>query len=315
MRFRNAVYIAGENFSTVFKHLLYRLFIAAIIGSLAYVILKLGLAAITESAEVASLKELLGTFVHALLTGESEILQAFPGEFQSALAALMKLIAFNSASIIGCVIGLCLLYLLSRFMNGLALFAVGNVIGDRMSTYSHTSFSQAYFKSISKASLYQLIYVPICFVYDALALLICWFFFFYAPSFLPSWGFVTVLIAVSLTLTAIVCFESLKMTLISSWMPAVVADGKPVAAAFRASVRERKGFGARFAGFVAAIYLVIGVNVLFAVATVGSALLITVPLSYIFLLCLQFVNYFTAHGKKYFISRNAIEDPSDIQPK
>ncbi len=307
MRFRHAIYLASENFASVFKLLLYRLFSAAIFGSLAYVILSLGLSAITGSAEVAKLWELAGEFFHALVNGRPEILAGLPPQFKDAFTALLKLIAFNTPSIIGCVVGVICLYLLSRFVNGLALFSIANIVNDRMSTYARTSFSQSYFKSIGKAALYQLIYVPLCFLYDALMLAACWFFFFYAPSFLPSWGFVIVLIAVSLTLTAVVALEALKMTLISSWIPAAL-EGDSVTHAFRASVRRRKNFGTRYGGFVAAIYLILAVNILFAVATVGSALLITVPLSYIFLLCLQLVNYYHDTGKKYFISKDTIVD-------
>lgn len=312
MRFRHALHITSENFSSVFKLLLYRLFVTAIFGSLAYVILSLGLSAITGSTEVATLKGLTSEFVHAIVEGQPEVLQALPAQFQDALADLVNLIAFNTPSIIGCVFGLIGMYLLSRFMNGLALYSIANAVNDRMSTYSKTSFSQSYFKSIGKAALYQVIYVPLCFVYDALMLSGCFLFFFYLPSFLPSWGPVIVLIAISLTLTAVVCLEALKMTLICSWIPAAVADGDTVTHAFRASVRKGKGFGARYVSFLTAIYLIIGVNVLFALTTVGSGLLITVPLSYIFLLSLQFVNYYLENGKKYFITKNTIADAADM---
>lgn len=313
MRFRHAIHLASENFASVFKLLLYRLFTAAIIGSLAYVILSLGLSAITGSEQVMHIRELVSAFLNALVTGQPEILQSLPPQFNDAFTEFLKLIAFNTPSIIGCVIGLVCLYLVSRFVNGLALFSIANIVNDRMSTYSRTSFSQSYFKSIGKAALYQVIYVPLCFAYDALMLGACWFFFFYAPSFLPSWGAITVAIAISLTLTAIVALEALKMTLISSWIPAIVADNLGITHAFRASVRKRQGFAARYGAFVAAVYLIIGVNVLFAIATVGSGLLITVPLSYIFLLCLQFVNYYLENGKKYFLTRNTIVDSFDTQ--
>ncbi len=313
MRFRNAVHIASENFSSVFKLLLYRLLAAAIFGSLAYVILSLGLSAITGSVEVANIKELIATFLDAVATGKPEVLQGLPPQFKDAFSALLNLIAFNTPAIIGCVFGLIGIYLLSRFMNGLALFSVANVVNDRMGTYSRTSFSQSYFKSIGKAALYQVIYVPLCFVYDALMLGACFLFFFYAPSSLPSWGVITVLIAISLSLTAVVALEALKMTLISAWIPAMVADGDKVTHAFRASVKKRKGFGARYASYLAAVYLIVAVNVLFAVSTFGSALLITVPLSYIFLLSLQFVNYYLENGKKYFVTKDTIVDCSETQ--
>ena len=43
-------------------------------------------------------------------------------------------------------------------------------------------------------------------------------------------------------------------------------------------------------------------NVSFGLFTIGSALFLTVPISFIFLLALQFVHYFEDNEMKYFIS-------------
>jgi hypothetical protein len=48
------------------------------------------------------------------------------------------------------------------------------------------------------------------------------------------------------------------------------------------------------------------VNVIGAISTLGSSLLITLPASYFFLICLQYVNYYTLTGKKYFLTHERI---------
>ncbi len=316
MRFRHSVSITTGNFSSVFKLLLYRLITSVIFFSLCYVILRLGLSSITESAEVAHLKDLVSSFFGAIFNGKSEVLRDFQSNFANASADVLRLIGRHGGEIAGCVVGLALMYLVSRFINGLALFAIAGTLNDRMETYSRTKFSQAYFRRLGKASLYQVIYVPLCFLYDALMLTSCWFLFFYAPSFLPSWGFFSILIAISLALTAVICLEALKMTLISAWIPGMIAGGEKVGAALKQSLKSRKGFGARYASFLAAVYVIVIVNVVSAIATVGSALLLTVPMSYIFLLSLQFVHYYHNAGKKYFVSLNTIvgneDKPTDL---
>ena len=59
------------------------------------------------------------------------------------------------------------------------------------------------------------------------------------------------------------------------------------------------------------------VNILFALCTFGSALLVTLPLSFVFLLSLQFVQYYEDNSKKYFISSRTIaggeEKPDDLK--
>ena len=159
---------------------------------------------------------------------------------------------------------------------------------------------------MGKASLYQIVYVPVCFVYDAAMLSACWFLFFYIPSLLPSWGFFSFLIAISLTLTAVACLEALKMSFISRWIPAVVTGGKSVGAGLKESLCSLRGFGGRFSSFLVAIYLIIALNVLFGLCTFGSMLFLTVPASYILMLNLQFVYYYEDTGKKYFLSFRTI---------
>lgn len=167
MRFRHSVSIMLDNFSSVFKLLLYRFVTAVIFFSLSYVILRLGLSNIVESAEVGALQDLIVSFVKALFTGDTGALENFHTGFAGALDGVLQLIFANSGEVAGCLVGLALIYLLSRFVNGLSIFGIGGTLNDRMATYSRTKFSQAYFRRLGKAALYQVIYVPICFVYDA----------------------------------------------------------------------------------------------------------------------------------------------------
>ena len=307
MRFRNALYVTIDNFTNVFKLLLYRIITGVIIFSLIYVILKLALGVVMESAEMQAMKELVGDFFQSLFSGKFERLQAFEMDFKEALKDFLKMLAANSGSISGAIVGVALMYLLARFCNGLALFAICNAINDRMGVCARTPFSSAFFKNIGQAALYQIIYVPLCFLYDVLMALSCWFLFFYIPSFLPNWGFFSVLIALAFTLTAVACLEALKMTLISAWMPSMIADKQSVGKGMKYSFTAKKGFGRRFAAFLCSVYLIIVVNVVCGLFTFGSALLLTLPLSFVFLLSLQFVNYYQTNGRKYFISYNKIE--------
>lgn len=306
MRFRNAMHITIDNFQNVFKLLLYYLVTGLLFGSLIYVILKLSLDSILSSAEMSEVKDLVGEFIRALTSGDTERLHTFREEFEEAVKSLAYLVGNNGGAIAGAIAGVCMMYLLTRFIDGLAMFAVGNVINDRMSTFSRTPFSAAYFRNIGHAALYQLIYVPLCFVFDVLMGVACWFLFFYVPSLIPGQGIISVLIALALTFTAVACLEALKMTLISSWMPAMIADRKKIGAAMKYSFTCKKEFGRRFSAFLVTVYIIAAGNVMFALFTFGSALLITVPMSFIFLLSMQFVNYYNLNDRKFFITYQKI---------
>ncbi len=297
MRFRNAFHIAIDNFSNAFKMLAYRILTGALFFSLTYLILRLGLNEIVSSPEMQTVKNLVKEFFPALFAEKSAWLQ----EFNTASLDLLRLLGKNIGSIVGSVIGVVAIYLVSRFANGLSVFAVAGCLSDRTSVGTRTSFSQSYFRNIGRGILYHLIHVPLSFGYALLGAALCWFLFFYMPSLLSMHGLIAVFASLSLTLTAAVLLASLKMTLISFWIPEIFT-GVSVAAAFRKSLRTRKNFGRRFASYLIAIYMIIVFNVLFALCTFGSALLITLPASSLLILCLQFVHYYEDNDKKYFIT-------------
>lgn len=311
MRFRNALRISIDNFSSVFKLLLYRVITGIVFFSLVFVILKLALNVVTASAEMHALKELVGVFFRSIATGDGERLHGIGDEFAAALKDFLLMLGRNSGSIAGAIVGVCVMYLCSRFLNGLAVFAIGNTVNDRMSVFARTSFSSAYFNNIGQAALYQIIYVPLAFLYDAVSLGVCFLLFFYVPSFLPNWGLFSVFIGMFFAVTAMVCLEALKMAVISGWIPAMIADGKSAGAGLKGCFTEGKGFAQRFAAFLVAVYLIVVVNVLCAITTFASALLLSVPLSFLFLLALQFVNYYQQNGRKYFVSLHKIEGMGD----
>ena len=115
MRFRNAIHITMDNYSSAFKMLLYRLVVGVLIFSLVYVILQLSLSVIVTSAELQTLKDLVGEFFRALFGGDSARLESFQADFTAAVTDFVALLADNGGAIAGAVVGVCIMYLLSRF--------------------------------------------------------------------------------------------------------------------------------------------------------------------------------------------------------
>ncbi len=311
MRFKRSANLTVDQFAIVFKLFLYRVITGVIFFSLVYVILRLGLSVIMRSNELSRITSLIGELFRTLISGDVYELLAIRNSLHNAVVGFVQLVGEHIDSIALSVVGVAAMYLLARFANGLALFTVGSTLNDRMSAYARTSFSAAFFKNLGKAAIYQVVYVPLAFVYDALSLLACWFFFFFIPSLMPIWGAGAVLASVSLTLTAVFCLQALKLTIVSSWMPSMIADGLSVGGALKGTGKHFRDFGRRYAGFLVAVYLIVFVNVGFALFTVGSGLLLSVPTSFVFLLSMQFVNYYESTGKKYFVSRDVIASADD----
>ncbi len=309
MKFRNTFQLFLNNFKNVYVLLLFRLVIFIVTGSLAGLILASGIRLAVDSAEMANLVKAGEGILSAILTSGSY--DAFDISFRLALdnvvlafGNLLTFLGTHVTEIVFGIIGLVALYLVDRFLNGLAMFAFGDILNDKMSQYAKTPFFAGFFRNFGGAALYQVVYVPVSFAYDVLTLALTYLVFFRALAFVP------VIILIFLAVTFLVVTQAIKFTLVSDWMPAIIADGKKLRTAMKESfTMGGKRFFDYFSGYLMAIFCIIAINALFAVTTFFSALLITIPASYGFILCMQFVNYYTTHEKKYFIDFTTIYEP------
>ncbi len=311
MRFRNAFHLLLNNFRSAYVILLFELIIFLITGSLAAIILAANIGPFLESDEAAAFAAAFGDIAEIFFNSTSYA--AFDANFRVAVEALVDalggIFAFMNrhlAEIVFSCFGLTLLYLVNRFSNGLAIFAFGDILNDKMSQYTQTPFFAGFLRNIGTAALYQVVYVPLSFAYDALVIVVCYLVFFRLFVFLP------VLLALFFGVTFVIVMQAIKFAVISDWMPAIIVDGRKLGQAMKESFRMgRRQFASNFSNYLIAVYCVIAVNVLFAVTTFFSALLVTVPASIVFFVCLQFVGYYSARGKRYFLSYTHICDPDN----
>lgn len=140
MRLKRAFRILTDNFNNVFKMLLYRGIMLSLSLGLIYLVLSLGLNGILESAEASTITTMIGDFFRALVTGNSEYLVSFSEAFPLAVTDFLNLLIANIGSIVGSVVGVVVLYLIFRFLNGIATFAVCSIINDRMSLNGENKF-------------------------------------------------------------------------------------------------------------------------------------------------------------------------------
>ena len=313
MRFRNSFRLLLDNFKNTYALLLFHLVTGIIVFAVTGIFLNSGLHFLMESAEMETLRnsilDLLPAFVGGSGEGFEIGLQAAVDNVAASFTALLALVGGHITEIILSVIAVMVLYILGRFFNGLATFAFGAILDNKMSQYSETPFFAGFFNKIGTAALYQAVYVPLAFVFDALSVVLCYLLFFRLFAFLP------VLFILLFSTAFLVAAQAFKLSVITDWMPAVIADGKGLKQAIKDSFSEgfKKRFAVSFSNFLMACFCILTANVLFAVTTFGSALLITVPASYIFLICLQFTNYYTTHHKRYFLSYKEIYDGADLQ--
>ncbi|MBP5243027.1 MAG: hypothetical protein J6Z36_04985, partial [Clostridia bacterium] len=272
-------------------------------------LLRSGFDFLFASAEWAAFRDSLGELAFSSF-GNANV-EAFATNIRNALenavtafGGVLRLVRDNTASIVLSALAVIAIYLLSRFFNGLALFSFGNILNDKMSLYAETPFFAGFFRNVGTAAVYQVIYVPLAFVYDVLSLALGYALFFVAFRFLPA--FFSLFLFVTFAMAA----QAFKLTVVSDWMPSIIVEGKNMGQAMKGSFAfGKRNFGKAFSSFLVSCYAILAVNALLAVTTFGSALILSIPASYLFLICIQFVNYYTVRGKRYFLSYKHICDP------
>ena len=301
MLFKNSINLFMENFKNVYKLLLYKAIVMVVSFALYSALLLPQVVQIFESPAMRELISSVKEFVLALFDGKSMEVHAYHGQIESSLRALLDFISSKTLTIVLSVVGCGVVYLATRFVDTLGYFSFGQILGDKMETYGDTPFPSSYIKNLGRGSAYSIVYVLTVFLYDAIVLAGCYFLFFYLL------GFLNMFTSIFLAVTAIIMANALKFTLTSTWMPSMTADGYTIKQAIASWKNvQRKLRSGVFSTYLVSIYTVLVVNVVCGFATFGSALVLTIPASFFFFICLQYVNYYTLTGKKYFINYEQI---------
>ena len=291
--------------------LLYKLVVTVIFAALSAALVVPRLVTIFESPQWQEFISQLKAFAKAVAGGDTVYLASFQEGFTGENGAVQNLLAFLKdmlPSLVWAMIGVIFFYLLKRVADTLCHYTVGGMLNDRMSIYAETPFSGAFVKNLGKAFTYAIVYVPLMFLYNAAMIALCYFLFFYLLRLLSS----QLLLSLFFTVTFIVLAEALKMTLTGFWLPSMTTGGENIGAAMRSQkMINRMQFKKIFSVYVVSVYLIIFVNVAGAIATIGSMLLLTIPASYYLLICVQYVNYYTVTGRRYFLAYDRVfADPS-----
>ncbi len=305
MRFRNSFRLLMENFKHVYKLLWAKLIISLIATALCCSFVLPEILRIWNSAQVQTLIEKGKELVKLFLAADAEAMEIVKDEIFAkggALKEVTTLLSSMALEISLTVVGCAIVYLLKRYAETVCHFTTGSMLNDKMGTYAESKYWATFVVNLGKASIYSLVYVPLVFLFDVCTIAIVWL----IMSFMP------LLMGLFTAMTAVVLLQALKLSVTSPWLPAMTADGKRMRDAMRAGdKKERRQRFKTYSAYLVSVYLIIIVNVVAALCTMGSGLLITVPASYFFLICMQYVNYYTTKGKKYFLTFEQIASNPD----
>ena len=309
MIFKNAFHLLVDNFKLNYKMLLYKLIIVCISLALGAVLLYPTLRALVMSAPFSELVGLLGDFFKALASGDTAFLGTFSDSLQEKMAALLYFLQDNTPNIVLFFVLLAVVVLVRRFLDGVGNFVFGCLLDDKMSSCADSRFCGSLVSNLGKAAKWHAVYVPLTFVYDMAMIAICYIFILVLLSII-SVAVVAAFAALMLSVTLLFASQALKLTLLNDMAPAIVSDEMRLGAAMKKGFKyEKKRFGGLFSTYFITCVLILCINVVCGLASFGAALVITIPMSYLMLTCIQYVSYYTDGKKKYFLGEDNIVLP------
>lgn len=305
MKFKHTFHVFVDNFSVIYKQLLYRLVLFVIAAVIGISVLAPFIIEFVNSEALNSLITGIKTFTLDLLDGEVELLATASESIVVAFDQVLHLLQTKVTEIILMGLLIIALYIVERWFEGLGNYTTAVIINDKMALRTKSAFLRTLISHFKEAALYNLIYVPLSIVYDliiAIALLTILFFMMKGIQF-----FLVSLFIFALIMILAIAF---KMTLTCDWLPALIRGklGQKKAIAYTFS-RKNKDTINTFSNFVVLIIIIIAINMIGLLFTFGVGLLLTLPSSFVMILCFEMVVYYDREELRYFLDNETIIKP------
>lgn len=306
MRFKHTFHVFVDNFSVIYKQLLYRLVIMLISGIICWLCINPLVRDVIRSEQLNDLLESLHGFITNLLNGKLEELSALSQMVKDAYAEVIALINSKTSSIIVSGLVLLLIYIVTKWFEGLGNYATASVINDKMALRAEQPFLGTLIRNLKEAAIYNAIYVPLSIAYDLLISVAMFFLLFFLLN-----NVLYFFISIFLFVLALVVSIVIKMTFTCDWLPALIRGKKGQAGALKYTFVQtgKKTLGV-MSNFTIITIGVFAVNAAALILTFGVGLLITIPSSYVIIICFEFVNYYDREEIKYFLDKNTIVNTS-----
>ena len=311
MKFKRTFHVFVDNFSIVYKQLLFRLITTALSGIICVLGVYPFINELVNSPQLNSLIDGLRTFALSFLNGEVNSLSEISLKVQQAYADFMQLLQTNLTQIVLGGLLLLLIHIISRWFEGICNYATAAVINDKMALRAKQPFLVTMIRTLKESTVYNAIYVPLSIIYDLAVGVGMFFLLFYLLSSV-IYFFVSLFLFVTIVLVSVI----IKMTFTCDWLPALIRGKKGQLGSLKYTFSQKgKGTMNVASNFVVIVLLIFAVNVAAAVFTLGAGLLITIPASYVLIIGFEFVNYYDREGLKYFLDDNAIVCTAKEKPK
>ena len=310
MKFKHSFHVFVDNFSVIYKQLLYRLIVLLISGVICWLGVYPFIKTFISSDQLNTIIESVKGFATNLLNGKMDELQFLSEKAQTAYAELIELLNTKLSQAVLSGLLILLITIVSKWFTGLGNYATASVINDKMALRAKQPFLGTLIRNLKNASIYNAIYVPLSVMFDLIVFVAMFFLFFALLN-----NVVYFVICLFLFVVAIVFAFTFKMTMTCDWLPALIRGKMKhgVAMKYTFSRKNKKTLNV-MSNFAVIVLIVFALNMAALLLTLGAGLLLTIPSSYVIIICFEFVNYYDREEIKYSIDKNTIISPAKEHP-
>ncbi len=302
MRLKNSLRMMISNYHVTYKLLLYRLIILAIAILLAGLIIWPNFMSIIDESGI---KELIASAVEVIknLFTPAEM----EGDFAESLAKVREFFDNKTDKVYGFIAAVAIVYVVSSFLMKLSDYALGVVVDDHMATLTHRSFVMSLFKNFKSAAVYSLISL----VYTLVCVSVC---AFIGVGLYLGLSKVIGVVGVFFGILSYMLLRSITRVFASNFLPALITDKMSLKDAIKTTfaIRPKKDFGRLFSYYLSISLILLYVNVSVSVFTFFTGLIISAPLSAVWLVSFRFVSYYTMNKRKFYVHENDIVIPTEM---
>lgn len=307
MKFKHTLLVFIDNFSVIYKQLLYRFVIYIITWTASYFIMLNFVSTFIDSDAFNAIWDNIRQMGLDFSDGKFDALPALYKKISEAVNELNILINNSISRLIVSMIVIVAINAVGKWFTGLSNYTTCAIVNDKMALHANLPFFATMIINLKSAALFNLIYVPIAILYDCV---ICVLMIFLL-SVLVSSSVLPLVFAVFFFALVLVIAVSIKMTITSDWLPALVRGQKSQKdALIYAFSRKGKQTLSVWSNYVVLILIIFAFNMIALVFTAGTGLLLTVPAGFVILIVFELVNYYDREQIKYFVDRDTIVRPA-----
>ena len=310
MKVTNGLKIAMANKPLCYKMLFSRTVISLIAYVICFLIANILITSVIQSQEV---KDFFGFAVQELknfILGNPTPNADLSAQLNSNITATLTMLKAKIAEFMWMPIVILLIIQVGKFFTGICDYVMAVNVNEHMSSLRHAEFFTTLVEHFSPAIRYAIYCVVSLLIYNTFIVTVSALLFVLLIKYVGFFTFTIVLFF-------IVFADSFRLMIVGLVPAKMVCEKCGVIKAFRDAFKglNFKLMLERFLSYFIMRLIQITVTVIMCVATLGVSFFVTVPFFSVAYMSVRFVDYYTVHHKKYYLTFDEIVVPKELRNK